>query len=226
MESSTSTESLGVIARFGPLMGLSLALAACAAAILIWYLWRKPPLSRTTRLVLLLGLGVLPIGAAMSGNVATFEYTKTRTFCGSCHVMEPYTFDSGDPDSDTLAARHSRVPLFGDQNCYACHADYGMFGAVTTKINGMAHAWHYYTSYRSMSIEEALPLLEIYRPFPNSTCMHCHSTKNPLWAGREEHAAALALVRSGEVSCASEGCHGPAHPFSKEARKALEEVMP
>ena len=67
-----------------------------------------------------------------SGNIAGYEATKTRRFCGSCHVMTPYAKDSEDVASTSLAARHSRNDAFGAENCYACHADYGMFGTVTT----------------------------------------------------------------------------------------------
>jgi cytochrome c-type protein NapC len=45
--------------------------------------------------------------------------------------------------------------------------------------------------------------------------MQCHSTEVPAWKAIKEHASLLDRIRVGEVSCASEGCHGPAHPFSK-----------
>jgi cytochrome c-type protein NapC len=45
--------------------------------------------------------------------------------------------------------------------------------------------------------------------------MHCHSTDNPIWNAVPEHASLIVRVRDGSISCASNGCHGPAHPFSK-----------
>lgn len=198
-----------------PLVMLSLGFAALSAAILIWFLVRRPALSWSTKVLLLFGMAVFPIATATTGNVVGYEQTKTRSFCGGCHVMEPFTDDAADPTSLTLAARHSRSPSFGEESCYMCHADYGMFGAVTTKLNGLKHVYHYYTSYRSLSLAEALPRIELYAPFPNQSCMHCHSTRVPSWEHVPDHAALTDDVRSGEVSCASPGCHGPIHPTSE-----------
>jgi hypothetical protein len=50
--------------------------------------------------------------------------------------------------------------------------------------------------------------------------MHCHSTQNPLFGAIGDHASSMDQIRSGAVSCASEGCHGFAHPFSKAAKRA------
>lgn len=199
-----------------PLVALSLSCAALAAAILVWYLVRRPPLGWSTKVILLFGIAVLPIATATTGNVVGYEQTKTRSFCGGCHVMEPFTDDAASPTSLTLAARHSRNAGFGEESCYTCHADYGMFGAVATKLNGLRHVYHYYTSYRSLSLAEALPRIDLYEPFPNQTCMHCHSTRVPSWELIGDHAALADEVRAGEVSCASPGCHGPAHPTSGE----------
>lgn len=195
-----------------PLILVALASAALSAAILVWFLVRRPKLIWQTKVLLLFGLGAFPIVTAGTGNVVGFEQTKSRTFCGGCHVMEPYTDDAADLASLSLAARHSRNPNFGGESCYACHADYGMFGAVNTKINGLRHVYHYYREYRSLSIEEALPRIHVYEPYPNDNCMQCHSTRIPVWERISEHAALTEEVRSGEVSCASAACHGAAHP--------------
>jgi len=40
-------------------------------------------------------------------------------------------------------------------------------------------------------------------------------TENPTWNKVKEHASLVDDIRNGTTSCASEGCHGPAHPFSK-----------
>jgi len=199
-----------------PLIVLSLGLAGAAALLLLWFLIWRPNVTRTTKIVLLFAIGVLPIGTATTGNYAGFEATKARRFCGSCHVMTPYSNDSGDPASTSLAARHARNAMFGEENCYACHADYGMFGTVKTKLGGLRHIYEYVFHYRNTPLEEARRTIHIRTPFKNSTCMHCHSTQNPGWNAIKEHASLIDRVRSGEVSCASEGCHGPAHPFSKQ----------
>jgi cytochrome c-type protein NapC len=198
-----------------PLAVTALGCAAVSAVLVLWYLIRRPPLDRATKLLLLCGIGVFPIATAMTANYADFEATKNRTFCGSCHVMKPYQLDSENPMSSSLAARHARNEQFGHDNCYACHADYGMFGTVKTKMGGMRHVYLYLTEYRTQTLDEARKTIHIRKPFQNATCMRCHSTENPLWNAIPDHTSVLDRVRSGEVSCASEGCHGPAHPFSK-----------
>src|SRR6516165_6099687 len=78
----------------------ALVAAVIAIAILTWYLVRRPPLGRLTKVMLLFGLGVMPLGVALTGNISGFEFTLKRQFCGSCHVMLPYTEDAADPKSD------------------------------------------------------------------------------------------------------------------------------
>ena len=198
-----------------PLIVVALAAAAGATVIVLWFLITRPQLNRFTKLMLLLGIGILPITTAMTGNYTGFEATTKREFCGSCHVMKPYQLDSEDMRSTSLAARHARNDMFGDANCYACHADYGMFGTIKTKAGGMRHVYEYALHYRNMSLDEARETIHIRQPFQNATCMHCHSTENPGWQKVKEHASLIDDVRTEKVSCASEGCHGPAHPFSK-----------
>ena len=77
---------------------------------------------------------------------------------------------------------------------------------------------------RPFVLEEAREKIHIAEPFQNATCMHCHSTENPIFSCTKDHASTLDRIRNGEVSCASEGCHGPAHPFSKP--KKPEEAKP
>lgn len=190
--------------------------AIISVVILLWYLIRRPPMNWATRFAMLAGLGIFPIGTAMLGNAANFVHTQERAFCGSCHVMGPYQEDSEDPNSVTLAARHARNSVFGHENCYNCHKDYGMFGLVYTKIGGLGHVWYYYTEYHAYSLEEAKEKIHIKEPFPNRNCTGCHSMKNPGWRERTEHRQMLTELETTEVSCVGRGCHGPAHPFSKK----------
>ena len=206
-----------------PLLAFAGLCAAGSLAILGWFLLRRPALNhRGTKLALLFGIGLLPLGTATTGNVHGYEATKTRRFCGSCHVMTPYARDSEDPRSESLAARHARAPSFGADNCYSCHADYGMYGTITTKIGGMRHVYEYLLHFHALSIEEALPRIHLRGTFKNSTCMQCHSTTGPMWLAVGDHAALLERLRGGEVSCVSAGCHGPAHPFSKAFHRKVQ----
>jgi nitrate/TMAO reductase-like tetraheme cytochrome c subunit len=196
-----------------PLAVTALACAALSAIILVTYLGVRPSLVRATKLWLLVGMGVLPIGVAFAGNVQGFEATKERSFCGGCHVMGLHEADAENPASQSLAARHSRNALFGQESCYTCHADYGMFGTLLTKAGGLRHVWLYATEYRNVPVEEAKRTISLRRPFPNSNCMQCHTTQTELFGRVADHRAALDDVRGGRVSCASAGCHGLAHPF-------------
>jgi nitrate/TMAO reductase-like tetraheme cytochrome c subunit len=199
-----------------PFLLAALVTTLAAAVLLVWFLLKRPPLNRATKVVLLFGIGVLPLMTAAGGNVAGYQAMKSRTFCGSCHVMTPYANDSGELTSTSLAARHGRNEAFGAENCYTCHADYGMFGTITTKIGGLRHVYEQTLNFHYLTLEEAFPRIHIRKPFPNSTCVRCHSTHNPLWQQVGDHASTLAEVRANTLSCASAGCHGPAHPFGKE----------
>jgi len=204
-----------LIANLAPLSLVSLACSAIAAAILVTYLVKRPSLNGAIKIWLLLGLGVFPISAALAGNVQGYETMKERTFCASCHVMSPQISDSDDPGGTSLSSRHARNALFGPENCYVCHEDYGMFGTVVTKLGGLEHVWRYYTEYLHVSAEEAKKTIALYKPFPNASCMQCHSTTVGLWNAVPDHKAALDAVRAGRVSCASAGCHGYAHPNAR-----------
>jgi nitrate/TMAO reductase-like tetraheme cytochrome c subunit len=197
---------------------IALACAGIAAALLLWFLFSKPQLTGQVKVLLLLGFGVFPIGAAATGNLAGFEHTKNRPFCGSCHVMTPYRLDSEDPLSKSLAAAHARNEEFGPNNCYQCHREYGQFSTVLTKIGGMRHVYHYYTHYKDVDVDTAIHEIELYKPMANASCMTCHSTEVSSWLNVADHRSSLEPVRAGKLSCVSEGCHGPAHPFSKPKR--------
>ena len=202
-----------------PFKTFAIGCAVLSTVLLIWFFIRRPQLNRATKIVLLFGIGILPIATAGTGNVSGYYATKETQFCGGCHVMTPYADDSTDRASTSLAARHARNEAFGHENCYACHADYGMFGTVTTKIGGMRHVYEYLVNYRNYSHEDFQAEINIRNPFRNASCIRCHSTQNPLFNKIGDHVSTQDDIRSGKVSCASEGCHGPAHPFSKEVKK-------
>lgn len=195
---------------------LALAAVAMAAIIVLVYLLRQPPLTWSVRAWLALGLGVFPIIVGVSGNVAGMHATKQRSFCGGgCHVMDRHAEDAANLHSMSLAAIHSRNKNFGAESCYVCHADYGMYGFVLTKLGGMSHVVNYLSSYYKMPMDVAMREIRVNKPYPNRNCMQCHTTTAPDWLLQSDHAALLEEVRSGRTSCVSSGCHGFAHPFNK-----------
>ena len=182
--------------------------------ILLFYLFRRPNLDQRWKALLFLGVGPLPITAAMIGNISNFEVTKERTFCASCHTMTLYAGDAADPKSGTLAALHSRNPMFGGQSCYICHADYGMFGMPLTKLGGMRHVWYYYTENWEAPDHEPPRLL---KPYSHEACKQCHPpdrARQPL-----EHQVHKDAMLKGDVGCTAAGCHGRPHPVNPKAAK-------
>jgi len=207
-----------VFVRPDPIGIVALLSAAVAAVILIVYLVRRPPSNLRTKLWLLLGLGVLPGIAGASSTVTGMAATTHRPFCGSCHVMTAHFQDTLDPKSQSLAARHSRNPFFGGKSCYICHADYGMYGYAMTKAAGLRHVYEYYLGgYRAMSLEKAKKTIRLIKPYDNTNCRQCHTTTIQDWRRVPDHEALKPELDSNRVSCASAGCHGYAHPFTKEA---------
>jgi cytochrome c-type protein NapC len=191
---------------------LAILAAVAAVAILVAYLIRRPVLGWRTKLWLFAGLGPLPITAAMIGNVANFEVTKDREFCARCHTMTLYAADAADPASGTLAAVHSKNPMFGGQSCYVCHADYGMFGMPLTKLGGMRHVWYYYTQNWEAPGHAPPKLL---KPYSHEACVQCHppgGARQPL-----EHQVHEQAIMKHEVGCTAAGCHGRPHPVNPKA---------
>jgi cytochrome c-type protein NapC len=206
----------------GPWLGfVTLGSAAFAIVILAYYLAKKPPLDLRMKLWLFLGLGVFPSLAAASSTVAGMERTTEREFCGSCHVMDAHFENTNDPHSQSLAARHSRNPNFGDHSCYVCHADYGMYGYPLTKFGGLRHVYYYYLGgYDKLTLEEAKREIHLAKPYDNLNCRQCHTTTARMWRDVPDHHALEAELFANKVSCASAGCHGFAHPFTKNLRPA------
>jgi nitrate/TMAO reductase-like tetraheme cytochrome c subunit len=200
-----------------PLGLAALVSAAAGAAIIVVYLVRRPPLDLKVKLWLGMALGVLPGLTAVTSTTAGMQRTSTRQFCGSCHVMDAHFADASTPGSQSLAARHSRNPFFGDRSCYVCHADYGMFGYIMTKKAGLGHVYEYYIGgYKQKTLTEALNVITLNKPYDNANCRQCHTTTLRDWSRVPEHTALERELADNRVSCVSAGCHGYAHPFSKK----------
>ena len=199
-----------------PIGALALLTAAVSAVLLVHHLVVRPPLRATTKLKLLLGLAVFPFLSAVATTASGMQRTTEREFCGSCHVMSTHLSDLTDPNSSSLAARHSRNPMMGGHACYTCHADYGMLGYPMTKLTGLSHVYYYYLGgYRDWSLEKFHAEVRTAKPFPNSNCQQCHSGTLDSFKNTQEHRAIADELAANRVSCASAGCHGVAHTFSK-----------
>jgi cytochrome c-type protein NapC len=194
-----------------PAGAAAVVLSLIAAALVIGFLVRSPELTPGRKLLLGLALFVLPTMAAMLGNVHNIETTKTVEFCGSCHVMTSYVEDVKSADSRSLASLHARLPVFEGEACYICHADYGMFGGVTTKIGGLHHVVDFHSNDWSTPGHRPPAL---YKPYDMSRCLRCH---DPLRAGAPlEHRVHAQKLQDRTISCSATGCHGPPHPPWKQ----------
>lgn len=200
-----------------PLAIASLASCLLSAVVLVGYLVTNPVLTARIRMRLFFALGVLPLAAAGTSTAYGLHRTTEREFCGSCHVMGKHLSDAEDPESTSLAARHSRNKMNGESSCYVCHSDYSALGYPLTKLNGMNHVYQYYLNgYREMPLEKALHEIRVAKPYPNTNCIQCHSGKLDSFQNVREHRALQTDLLANQVACASAGCHGYSHPFSKK----------
>ena len=160
------------------------------------------------RIVLLVGLLALPV-ILSAGNISYgFHQSSTTTFCLSCHEMRPHGKSLFVDNRQALAAVHYQNRFVDRETvCYSCHKDYAMFGDVTAKLNGLRHVWAHYIA--------GIPKkIELYKPYPNSNCLHCHDDMRR-FVEAPAHKPVLGALYTGTTSCLS--CHRIAHDMAKVA---------
>lgn len=188
-----------------------MSIAACAAAlsgvVLIYFglrRTRKIGLDATSKWIFLLGLGLLPLFGMVTGAGAVMETAKEPHRCMTCHVMEPYGNDMTDPKSEGLAAIHYRNRWIRENQCYECHSQYGVFGTLQAKMDGVGHLYHYLTGTYEQPIR-------MHDPFPIAQCLKCHGTSEPfLKIGKHMDPKVVEELKSGKISCLE--CHEAPHP--------------
>jgi nitrate/TMAO reductase-like tetraheme cytochrome c subunit len=182
---------------------LSIGFALSGIVITLFLVFAQRHLGETVLKAFCVGaLMVLPLLLLGTGGVMTLEQAKRVEFCQSCHLtMGSFVEDMRNPESDTLAARHSRHRWIPEAECYRCHTSYGMFGDIKAKAKGVEDVLKYYT--RSYQIP-----IRLRKPYVNSDCLKCHE-RTPKFIHSAWHAELLPQLRSGEFSCMD--CHGPAH---------------
>jgi cytochrome c-type protein NapC len=158
------------------------------------------------RMVLLVGLLALPV-LLSAGNISYgFHQSSTTAFCLSCHEMRPHGKSLFVDSQQALAAFHYQNRLVDRETaCYSCHKDYAMFGDVKAKLNGLRHVWAHY-------IAGVPKKIELYQPYPNSNCLHCHDDMRRFVEG-PAHKPVLSALYAGTTSCLS--CHRIAHDMAK-----------
>ena len=189
-------------------MWISVLIAVVGLALLVTVMrsrsLRAAPGWRTLAFIAFCALPVLFAASAIQANL---NHMKRVEFCGSCHVMQNHVGSLTYDDDEPLASVHFRNNYVEqDHACYACHVSYAMFGPVRAKANGLRHVWAFVT-------EGAQAKIELYEPYNNDNCLHCHGTSER-FLEVEDHMAEdgfLARVGSGELSCLNAGCHDEGH---------------
>jgi nitrate/TMAO reductase-like tetraheme cytochrome c subunit len=185
------------------LIGFALVTVLVIAMIMV-----RPSLVAGTagKTLALVALAVLPAVATTFGANAHLEASKSTEFCLSCHAMQPYGESLQLDDASHVPAAHfqnSRVPR--DHACYSCHTTYTMYGDLDSKMKGLRHLWVNYIG----TIPEKI---ELYEPFQNRECLHCHDGARTFEAN-EFHADFRQELATNETSCLE--CHDVAHEVEK-----------
>ena len=186
---------------------LIVALVAGIAITVMLVAGTRPLAAHTAgRVALLVGVVALPL-LLSAGNLSYgVRESSTTRFCLSCHEMQRHGKSLFADNRQALAAVHYQNRLVDRETvCYSCHKDYAMFGDVTAKLNGLRHVWaHYITGVPAK--------LALYKPYPNSNCLHCHDDSRRFVEG-VAHRPLLGALSAGTTSCLS--CHRIAHDMQK-----------
>ena len=184
-----------------------LAVLLAVTAVLVGILWARPTVasSRPGRILAFVAFFLLPAACLWAGLGLHLESSKSTEFCLSCHVMEPYGQSLELEDPTAIPAIHFQNRLIDrDQACFTCHTQYTMFGDTKAKLAGLQHLYVYY-------LGEIPDPIELYEPYQNRECLHCHLGAKSFTVMHEDYEAELL---SNEMSCLE--CHDVAHEVAKK----------
>ena len=156
------------------------------------------------KIVAFIGLCVLPALCAIGGMNIHVQRSEQTTFCISCHAMAPFGRSLYVDDPNYIPAQHfqnHRVPA--NQACYACHADYTIYGPLKDKLSGLTRIYMQFVSTPPNPIR-------IPGGYHNRQCLHCHQgarkfQENPI------HSTMMDSLVSNQMSCLTGGCHDTVH---------------
>lgn len=179
------------------------ALVALATA----FLHREPRLTRLGALAVVVALALLPAGLTAGAASAALEGSSSTRFCLSCHEMERYGRSLLVDDEELVPAMHfQNRRVLRERACYACHADYGLFGDLKAKWSGIGHVWSHYVA----GVPDKIALKA---PYPNANCLGCHRDSRG-YLGDKAHRmddVSIEGLEAGEPSCLTRGCHDASH---------------
>jgi cytochrome c-type protein NapC len=196
----------------------ALAIALVIVALII----AKPGITvaRSGKILAFLGLFILPVFTGLLGFENHMERSKETSFCLSCHIMEPYGRSLRVDNQSSIPAAHfqnNRVPR--DAACYTCHTDYTLYtGGIKAKLRGLHHIYVQY-------IGTAHQPIELYTPFNNRECLHCHMGARSFEEG-VTHSAMMDDIKQNRMSCVSSGCHDMVHDVAHLDKAKLWNPLP
>jgi cytochrome c-type protein NapC len=189
---------------FGP-AGTLIALIVLTMVLAIVFLVRPVvtagPREKILAFMALFILPALCVGGGMSTHMQRSEQTR---FCISCHAMAPYGQSLYVDDPQYIPAAHfqnHRIPV--ETACYACHADYTIYGPLKDKLQGLTRIYMQYVSSPPQPIR-------IRGGYSNLQCLHCHGGARSFEAN-PVHQAIMDSLKSNQMSCISSGCHDTVH---------------
>jgi nitrate/TMAO reductase-like tetraheme cytochrome c subunit len=184
-------------------LGIAFVVLNLLLLAVAWRSLRRRGEAPVSKELLFVAVAVLPLAVVFFGYSYGLEASKAVEACGSCHVMTPYVADLRDPKSETLAAVHFKYRYLQENHCYTCHTDYGMYGTVKAKWEGLGHVVRYTTGKYELPIK-------IARPYSNLRCLTCHGESQKFVNPEAHPKEDIAKYLTDETSCLE--CHGPAHP--------------
>ena len=192
--------------------GLGIAFAVLDL-LLIFFLARsirRAGLTAASKQLMFLSVGVVPLAVVFFAYTYSLPASEKVEACAACHVMEHWVSDLHDPKSGSLAAVHFKNRYIQENHCYTCHSDYGMFGTIGAKWDGLGHIARYSTGIYDLPIK-------IAHPFPNTRCLNCHAGSQKFLDPAKHPKEDMPDLMSGKTACID--CHGPVHPQQKKVEK-------
>ncbi|MFY9549560.1 MAG: NapC/NirT family cytochrome c [Thermoanaerobaculia bacterium] len=180
--------------------GIAFAIFNLVLLLVIWRKLRRGEVSTVSKALLFGAILVIPVFVVFLATAHGMQESMTVDACGSCHVMDGHVRDLRDPGSDSLAAVHYKNRYIQENHCYTCHSDYGMYGTLRAKLDGLGHVWH-------NSRGDYPRPIRIAHPYSNLRCLSCHGNAQNFLAKHEKDE--IPKLLAGQDSCLD--CHGPAH---------------
>ena len=187
-------------------IGLVLAVLNLVLLVVIWRMVRRDGVTTASKALLFGAILVIPVVVVFLATAHGMQESMSVEACGSCHVMESHVADLRNPASESLAAVHYKNRYIQTDHCYTCHSDYGMFGTVSAKLEGLGHVYH------NLAGNYPVPI-KIRRPYSNTRCLSCHGGAQNFLAKHEKDQIPGLLAN--KDSCLD--CHGPAHDAGEAA---------